>query len=1208
MLAPVIANLVQFFYPVGNTPAVSLTQDLPAREKADLLLLGCGDLRHILFTINNEQEVRDQRRLDFTCCDVDTAVTARNIILLSLILDDVNGDNKDTIWNLFYHFRVDKHSLELLQTQTAKLLSLSKSLESWHASQYGQHVRICDRISLDRVRGMWGFYGTKREDDDLSNFKAKVESGIRKSHEYKKSIFGGKSVNALSSARAASPACLDAMVDVGGLYNDYWEFGTTDTDPTARSNANEYNPMFAPQDGNMFLHYGTDPMSGFHLAAAYVALKTASPSPNSSMQKPTADEIVRTVRKEFSTWMESFRAHCVAGLVKLRFFVGDAVALAYALQHVHSTGSSKQANWYRDRYHFEPLELSDDEYSSGSAPCVFDVVDTSNLIDHLGALNILVATSPLLRNTFSSTLFTEKLVKTHGDHTELLENILCGDLTTVSSLLALTPVEVVTNTASSSSGDESIVSDAKQGLQLFARIAWKRPMNPSDEAEKVLPLLHFDPAHLANALQKIYMKMFADEDVTQLLAKMGEKNQRPSVPTYHRASFVALLCLVKSRVKTDWNQTMTAFMEHIDGDEKLAFSHTYMQELNLWMHMMGLYSVDILRSPPSGPGISQDASPLQKWDNIPEVVGVTLQIPRSRLDPFIKESMKKGFTSAIQGSVQSSPDAANQWQNMFAATQVAFGRLKTKGAQSSDLYEVDIDEDGLGWSGQSSMLLSFYVPTWILLQEPQTASVSLSLPHSPHTVAVFSSILGPTLSVFTAQQKDLEHVHITKTLPNLSKVISINGFTSESAKDEVDHNGGSESMVTASVDKSSGRISSFTSRVQVLSEGAQTILKDGAKVTQSMRSPFNHTLYLEGGPKYKANFPAPVLSSSAKIKVARKSSFLELVVDVAKSKDWPNLQSFMYPVYMDNGSPATWNMPHLNVASLPKIDLENTSSPRLDWLRYYLPTMWSSKESALKFNPSLPATPNMRAKTEFKDSLYHMFIGFTGVQGKHASVFAINCAEEQGVQMVFFLSEMRLDLSNRTPVLDGAVLPLRLDLMSDILPHLQAMSQSDHAPAAIAVPSTELRLWKESIPAWAERGRSWSHKPSCEYRSKGTIPLSIGFGARILCSCGEGQLPPGFMPDFPGWKALSKHAVRVSISPAFTSALVEGPLDLSSSGFAAKPPGEKKDGCRVCDNACKPDGSDLMNCSRCHTAKYCSRDCQRADWKEHKLVCKADTK
>jgi NADH/NAD ratio-sensing transcriptional regulator Rex len=74
MLAPQIANLVQFFYPVGNTPAVSLTQDLPSNKKADILLLGCGDVRHILFTIQNEQESRDRLPLDVTCCDVDTAV------------------------------------------------------------------------------------------------------------------------------------------------------------------------------------------------------------------------------------------------------------------------------------------------------------------------------------------------------------------------------------------------------------------------------------------------------------------------------------------------------------------------------------------------------------------------------------------------------------------------------------------------------------------------------------------------------------------------------------------------------------------------------------------------------------------------------------------------------------------------------------------------------------------------------------------------------------------------------------------------------------------------------------------------------------------------------------------------------------------------------------------------------------------------------
>ena len=39
-----------FFYPIGNTAAVSLVQDLSPEEDAKILLLGCGDPRNILYT------------------------------------------------------------------------------------------------------------------------------------------------------------------------------------------------------------------------------------------------------------------------------------------------------------------------------------------------------------------------------------------------------------------------------------------------------------------------------------------------------------------------------------------------------------------------------------------------------------------------------------------------------------------------------------------------------------------------------------------------------------------------------------------------------------------------------------------------------------------------------------------------------------------------------------------------------------------------------------------------------------------------------------------------------------------------------------------------------------------------------------------------------------------------------------------------------
>lgn len=79
-----------FLYAIGNTSAVCLTRDLPPEQDADMLLLGCGDPRHVLYTIFSESDGCElfyvyvlhladlghiaSRKLAFTCVDYEPGV------------------------------------------------------------------------------------------------------------------------------------------------------------------------------------------------------------------------------------------------------------------------------------------------------------------------------------------------------------------------------------------------------------------------------------------------------------------------------------------------------------------------------------------------------------------------------------------------------------------------------------------------------------------------------------------------------------------------------------------------------------------------------------------------------------------------------------------------------------------------------------------------------------------------------------------------------------------------------------------------------------------------------------------------------------------------------------------------------------------------------------------------------------------------------
>jgi hypothetical protein len=237
-------------------------------------------------------------------------------------------------------------------------------------------------------------------------------------------------------------------------------------------------------------------------------------------------------------------------------------------------------------------------------------------------------------------------------------------------------------------------------------------------------------------------------------------------------------------------------------------------------------------------------------------------------------------------------------------------------------------------------------------------------------------------------------------------------------------------------------------------------------------------------------------------------------------------------------------------------------------------------------------------RVNFKDSLFSMFMHFTGLQGGQSRVFGINHPTGGGVHILFFISCLRLEIANHTAVLDTAVLPLTDRLMPRIDPFLAALTNMGFYN--INVDDDELRLWKELLPALVERCRQWEHRPSCEYMAKAQIPLSVENGQAPLCSCGNGRFPPRFISGIPKWDLVSKYAVRAAISPSFSVPFVEQIFEGDRAEKVADTFGSR---CRNCGKGKSSDGVNLLRCSRCSIAKYCSPECQRADWKEHKKLC-----
>ncbi|KAG2142218.1 uncharacterized protein EDB93DRAFT_1208843 [Suillus bovinus] len=1181
MAHPLIWRGKTFFYPIGNTSAVCLTQDLCPTEKADVLLLGCGDPRHILYTVhtNSTDSLQASRKLDFTCCDLESAVIARNVILFTLLADEGAVKRVPQIWNIFFHFFLDKASHDLLISHCKKLVELSNDLDSWHNGPYGRFLRMCTGDTLAELRRLWQLYvkTTTCSPSEAKAFESAYAADVKASK--------AKFESVLTASRAAGPLSMYALKTAGNHYNIYWDTGICSAVPKRPSEVSHPNPTLAfSMVGDKFaVHYGTDPLSCFHLAEALAPAVGSTRHPDQC----TLKDMVNVCKTQFSRWCASVSK--VLGSQNpsspipliIRYCVGDALSLCQALYYSRTAKSTSTpfliAPWKTSCITFDPNAYGTSTQSP--APTTFNVIDTSNLLDHVGVLNIVPVTSVILQRTPSATLYTEGLAS--GSPEDTLAEHFCGDIATMGLLLGLIPTCFVSQFTNRSNLHEHIVRLSPNAIQNHERLVWRL----IGGAEKLLTDLDcpigIAAEQLAGVFFNIYLNMFSHENV---LGRLATK-KLPGIVHYHRRSFVEILSVVRRRVITDWDSTMNMLHGKIQNDRTLLTGMNSYQDLCCQLHLLGVFDVDWL-SLQKVQEMHRVERPFvfRNWKVLPQTLCVVLVVPRDHLQPLLPDIDETG-TPVLQCGLWGVAT-----QNIFTAINAVFGTITTSG--QGDGKTAAFKEDATGRYGTSPLVVWFWVPSIALVNE-RHLSVVLAVLSTPATYTLAAK-RGLDLSIFRADLGDERLVHILRQHPNAvpespEKNARISGCPMKT----------SGACTSVTLDKECKTPLSFTTRVDIVEPEMKDSLTSGA--TPIVNQVSMHSIAIVLGDKaLRFPFPLPIDAKKAKLRIARKSLYIEVILPLKLVLG--DTDSDMFPVIPHGGDLALWNMHRVNLDQCIPFSIANEKA--LGWVNPHVSLMMSDRERRISSGVTTGST-----LLDVKRSLYFIFGHASGLaEGKPPLCYALQVTDESEIFVMFYITDLRLDVGSHTIVADAWVMPSspsfeKFEAFSKVSSHLRLNSNMKMVGMGVE----ERKAWMHLLVAATERCRTWEHKANCEYRVQGTIPLTLEPGESPICSCGAGVGTESFVKKYPMLRPLAPWVTRAVISPLFALSYLERVGNLEDIIASGTPPTPTP--AAVVRNVCAACGKEggasvsLLTCSRCKVARYCSQGCQRGDWKRHKKSC-----
>jgi hypothetical protein len=765
-----------------------------------------------------------------------------------------------TIWNIFFHLYLNEDSYSVLIEQCRKLVELSESVQTLGASSYGKFIKMSTEYTLTELRRHWMLY------IDMKDLPRKRLDSIRDTFVNQSKATSERHPMNFTSTRSAGPLWMK-MIEVAAVhFSNYCKTGVTFSDPKQIAAATLLNPTFVYSLGGerCSIHYGTDVLNLFHLGDLFGNAKGSV----------SVTDAVNAAQTEFSNWCSAFHASISptnSAIPVVRIFLGEATAVSRALRAFETTTTLKLGVTVM-QWKAQPIILDKNHYVSGGAPCTFNVIDTSNLDDHIGLLNVLIATVPLLSKSSScSVLYTESLLFCSPKATTDFAKRLHADITTMALLLGVCPVDYLSGFTTRSNAHELLMYNAlkKEMAQFHQVTAWKLPTSGDTVAVRAglgRQCSVFEPHQLGTLLYDVYYQLFAQEDLTQF-SKLNRGNMEKAISTsnlvhYIRESFVLLVNLVKGRLDTSeeqWHEVMQRFFDLKHTDKSLEMDAFHFHDLCAQFHRHGVYTMPIYRA--TLPKIGRFSS----WNTILPLVRVILIIPRQKL-AILEKAGEKASTPLLQCDVRGVVS-----HNMFTAVDVAFGKVIATGTKANP--SVIFEEDPKGWDGTSSLVASFTMPAGLLAstERPEDLRICISARCTPATVLVFNELGLKEPTLFSAMLLDESHVLVLPEQPLPSENPQVLSATLPGLLSQI----GTSSTPLVKLDEDCELVESLTCKISVEDEEAKRLFSSGAtpKVVQVSPCIMKITIGLRS---QEIMYPFPVIGSRYKLRLARKSLYIEV--------------------------------------------------------------------------------------------------------------------------------------------------------------------------------------------------------------------------------------------------------------------------------------------------------------------------------------------